>query len=437
MPRNPRPHTVSGRRHLAATAAAATAALVAGCSSPTTSTAVHPGPGTAAPAASATAGTLTAAHGVEAPITAIPWPQVGPGWMLTLSLPAPTIRPGEVAAHGQVIKTTTPTRLYLVSPAGDRYLITTFAPPHNFPGLVGWTTDAGRALLASGVEIDLHTGAQTTIPGLGAPGHAAYADADGTAFLVSTPGVGDEPDMLTRVDRAGTTEVTYPTDHLGGAGRFGGHYLVSPDGTQLVLATSNQGDGPVPRTDNSLVVFSQQGSVVATLPSPTPNAFCSPVKWWQPTVILAECNTVHSMANQLWEVPVDGSAPTALTALNPGRLDDPRLQDPGFGKDVGDRNAWQLPTGTFLQSAGPCGTKFLSRLTPTKHATRVNVPGVSGNVIVIGATSDKLLLTAWGGCGLAPSLLAYDPAANTTTVLLGPPGDGGGVINVQLFPNRP
>jgi hypothetical protein len=39
------------------------------------------------------------------------------------------------------------------------------------------------------------------------------------------------------------------------------------------------------------------------------------------------------------------------------------------------------------------------------------------------------------GCGGGMSLVAYDPAANTSTVLLGPPVTrGGGVESVDLYP---
>ena len=58
-------------------------------------------------------------------------------------------------------------------------------------------------------------------------------------------------------------------------------------------------------------------------------------------------------------MPVDGGTPTALTAVNSGQED-----DPGFGGDIGDGIAWELPSGTFLQSAGACGTVFLSRSDP-------------------------------------------------------------------------
>ena len=61
--------------------AALTALMLAGCSSPTGSTAAH---GTSASPGSPTSTTaaLPAAHGVEAAIGSVPWSQVGPGWML-------------------------------------------------------------------------------------------------------------------------------------------------------------------------------------------------------------------------------------------------------------------------------------------------------------------------------------------------------------------
>ena len=80
---------------------------------------------------------------------------------------------------------------------------------------------------------------------------------------------------------------------------------------------------------------------------------------------------------------------------------------------------------------------FLSRLTPDGHTTRVNVPGLSESVLVTGATGEKLVLQGQTGCGGRTSLLTYDPAANTSTVLLGPPVNGGGVTEAILFPEEP
>jgi TolB protein len=171
------------------------------------------------------------------------------------------------------------------------------------------------------------------------------------------------------------------------------------------------------------------GKIIRTLPSPMAKAECSPVRWWDATVILAHCS--NDAGSQLWEVPLDGGTPTALTAVNSGQED-----DPGFGGDIDDGVAYQLPSGTFLQSAGACGTAFLSRLTPDMHTTRVQIPGVSDSVIVAGATADKLLILGKVGCSGTTSMLTYDPAANTSTVLLGPPINGGGVIDARLYPGQ-
>ena len=70
------------------------------------------------------------------------------------------------------------------------------------------------------------------------------------------------------------------------------------------------------------------------------------------------------------------------------------------------------------------------------HTTRVDVPGVSDSVDVAGVTGDKLVLLGKVGCGGTTSLLTYDPAANTSTVLLGPPINGGGVTEARLFPDQ-
>jgi TolB protein len=430
--------------------AVAAAALVAGCASSTGTTVVHGASSTPAPTSNSTAAAPAAAHGVsavthgvEAPIGAIPWSNVGPGWMLAVwnavtphhpgALPAPAAGPAEPTDE------TASSTLYLVDPAGNRYPITTFAPPSGFEGprLVDWSGDGSHALLSRDVpgqqqlvitQVDLHTGAQTTLPDGG-----RYTRPDGKSMLVSTNYNGDVPGTLKRVDLAGNPQLTFPTDQLGG--EFSGAYMQSPDGTRLVLGTVKPGNVPgneAYKSPAGLVLVRNDGTVVRRLSSPAPDASCSPVRWWNATEILANCDTAEHSGSQLWEVPLNGGAPMALTALNSGQED-----DPGFGGDIGDRIAWQLPSGTFLQSAGACGTMFLSRLTPDMHTTRVDVPGIdSSSVVVAGATADKLVLQAKVGCGATTSLLTYDPAANTSTVLLGPPINGGGVTEAMLYPGQ-
>ena len=93
-----------------------------------------------------------AARGVEAPLAAVPWLQVGPGWVLATWSPVSGRRPGETAPSGEPAYQTAVTTLYLVDPAGGRYAITTFAPPGDGsrPELVDWSGDGSRALFKSG-----------------------------------------------------------------------------------------------------------------------------------------------------------------------------------------------------------------------------------------------------------------------------------------------
>src|SRR5882757_5432180 len=153
--------------------------------------------------------------------------------------------------------------------------------------------------------------ARTGIP---VHGTASYTLPEGKALLESTSFNGDKPGTLKRIDMAGNEQFVYSTKDLGGAGQFSGDYLESPDGTQLVLGTANLGNEVVARSDNSLVVMGNDGSIIRTLRTPMPKAMCSPVKWSAPGVILTHCAAEGGGGEQLWKMPVDGGQPTALTA---------------------------------------------------------------------------------------------------------------------------
>ena len=395
----------SPRRRMRQLGVVALAALAVACSSSTTAIAEP------------------ATHGVEAPIEAIPWSQVGPGWMLASWSPVIGHRPGETPDPNEPTSEEATATLYLIDPAGNRYPITTFPAGSTFR-MVDWARDGSHALLyahrpgvLSGgtvISVDLHNGQQSTFPVVD-DGPIGYARSDGTAVLIGHGRYSDSPASLERVDLTGKRELTYPVgnDYKGGA-------LLTPDGMQVVLGTTT-----------GLSVMGNDATPGRTLPVPAKLTACSPIRWWSPTVVLAYCmDPVHySPASQLWQVPIDGSTPTALTAVNSGHED-----DPGFGGDFGDTDAWPLPSGTFLQSIGACGTIFLSRLTPDGHTTRVNVPGVSSSVEVSGVSGDNLVLLAKAGCGPSTSLLTYDPAGNTVTVLLGRPVNGGSVAEAMVYP---
>jgi hypothetical protein len=357
----------------------------------------------------------TAAHGVEAPLASVPWSQVGPGWMLAMWSPAPGLRPGESPPPGAPTWKTATTTLYLVDPAGGRYPITAFPPRGDgpSPNLVDWSGDGTRALFSTEekgqtvlTEVDLRSGTKTTLTVEGTQLTPRYTRPDGKAVLLHK-WKGSQPASLDRVDLAGNHQLTYPV----GQGFTG--YLSTPDGTRLVLGTAS-----------GLALMGNDGVAGTALPI-AGQKDCTPIRWWDTGsgVALTRCD--NSAGSQLWLVPIDGGTPTALTAPNNGHN----------GPDYGDLNAWQLPAGTYLQAAGACGVVFLATLNGDGTTSRVSAPEVkSGSVVVLGVNGGDLDLQARAGCGGGQSLIDYNPAAGTSTVLLGPPVNGGGVINAVPYP---
>jgi hypothetical protein len=398
---------------------ALTALLVAGCSS-NDSTASHPAPGNPATSTS-TAAVQMGAHGVEGSIGDVPWSQVGAGWMLAMWSPAVSVAPGETPPAGSPSPETAPETLYLVNPAGGRYAIATFPSTPDQPGeLEDWSGDGSHALFAAGgagspttiiTEVDLHTGARTTFTVNDSSVAPRYTRPDGKAVLLTVQNHG-----LARVDLAGKPQLTYPTDKL--AGTFHGQYLSTPDGTQLVLGTGS-----------GLALMGNDGTVGKALPVAGETS-CSPVRWWDDgaKIVLANCSAANQ-PQRLWLVPIDGSAPSALTAP---------ITDPS-AHDSGDVDAWQLPAGTYVQYLGGCGAIHLGKLNADGTVSKVSVPNVDPDhsIYVIGVHGGNLDLQAMvAGCGPAQSLLDYDPVAGTATVLLGPPLNGGSVIEALPYPGQ-
>jgi hypothetical protein len=402
-----------------APAVALAGVLVAGCSASTGPDAAH-GVSSSASTTPPTTAAQAAAHGVEAAIATIPWSQVGPGWMLATWSPAPGGRPGAPLPPGSPTHETATTTLYLVDPAGGRYPITTFPPPGDqaSPELVDWSGDGSHALFdaqyatpPTAIMVDLHTSTQTTLAVHGLP---RYTRPDGKALLLSTP-PGPESRLATldRVDLAGNHQLTYPTDKLGSP--FNGNFLSTPDGTRLVLGT-----------EAGLVLMGNDGTPGSALPIPG-QTNCSPLRWWDEKsggTVLAACDA-PGFTSRLWLAPIDGRPPTALTAVNDGQK----------GPDLRDVSAWLLPAGTFVQAEGGCGYQYLAKLNADGTTSPVSVSGVDPgrSVIVAGVNGSDLDLRATAACGGGQSLFDYNPGTNTSTVLLGPPVNGGGVIDAVPY----
>jgi hypothetical protein len=401
------------------------AVIATGCSTSTGSTPVRAPSGSPATSTSTTVA-QPAAHGVEAAIGAVPWSQVGPGWTLATWSPAPSLALGMSPPPGAPTRATATTTLFLVDPAGGRYAITTFPPPGDgeSPSLVDWSGDGSHALFYAAqargpstvITVDLHTGTQTTFTvadGFGVT--PRYTGPEGKAVLL-TKSSGSAASLV-RLDLAGNLQLRYPTDRLGST--FNGAYLSTPDGTRLVLGTAA-----------GLVMIDNDGTVGATLSIPG-KTYCTPMRWWDGklgTTVLAKCDGTGN-GSRLWLVPIDGSTPTALTAPNSGQQ----------GPDLGDVNAWRLPAGTYVQYQGGCGAIHLGKLDANGTVTPVSVPDVDvhHSIFVVGVNGGDLDLQAMvAGCAPSESLIDYNPAAGTSTVLLGPPLNGGAVITAVPYPGQ-
>lgn len=387
--------------------------------------------------------------GTELTAAQVPWDQVGTGWMLASWNPVPGRRPGEQVPDGE--PRVAPSTLFLLDPSGRRYAVGNLPvlgadPVNDNPGypasLADWSRDGRHALLQKDGTCPRTKDAKgwhCTDPGASRV-QTTFTDIDLTSGVTRTftvpaavdgdyAGPADQSVLLSprfpekstwrRVDLSGAEELSYPTD-LGAAGTFTGSFLLSSDGTQLVASG-----------DKGMAMVGDDGVVGRKLPVPDTITKCRPVRWWTPSVILADCTDVASNGDQLWTVPTDGGRPAALTAPNTGQ------EDSGFGRDLHDANAWQLPSGTYIQSLGPCGTVFVSQLTADMHTTPVTIPEVaSSSVGVVGATGNKLIVEGHAGCGPGTSLVAFDPATNTANVLLGPKVNGGSVRRAIIYPGQ-
>jgi TolB protein len=405
---------------LRAAVVAATAVVVAGCSSSTRTDAQRSTPATSPSTIQAAP---MAAHNVEAPIHDIPWSQVGPGWMLAMWNAATPTNSGDEVPEGEPTPYDAPTTLYLVDPEGGRYAITTFAAPGEngpLPTLADWSGDGSRALFSvqgddlTVIEVDLHSGEQTSFTV--ARGYAVtprYTRPEGKAVLLLKSNDVDSAASLRRVDLTGKEQLTYQVDNLGS--EFNTSVMSTPDGTRLLLGTAT-----------GLALMGNDGTPGRQLPIPDASD-CIPTRWWDADVALAKCYGPDFTYSRLWLVPVDGTAPTALTPENDGTVT----------PDLGDLNAWQLPGGIFLQATGGCGYQFLGKLNADGTTTKVSVPKVDEHhsVRVLGATGGHLQLQATLACGSGESLLDYDPATDTSTVLLGGDVKGGGVVDAVAYPD--
>jgi TolB protein len=277
----------------------------------------------------------------------VPWAQVGPGWILAEW--SPTLDPSAAMS------------LFLIDPAGGRYLMDTCPadPAHSAPtSLLAWSGDGQRALLtnysasATVAVLNLRTLATTQFQ-LQNSFPVGFTRPAGEAILVSVNGNGSGQSKLERVSLTGQLELSYPTSSSPG-NVTNGSALYSPDGTELAVGTCHVviASASCAAALTGVELVSNAGQPIRFLPVIPSDSGCSPLRWWAPQELLVDCAPNGTNAGQDWLVPTSGATPKALTASPPAP------------SDLGDGNAWQIPSGIHVQDAGACSYTYVAKLQP-------------------------------------------------------------------------
>lgn len=327
--------------------------------------------------------------------SAVPLSKVGLGW---------SIAEYTTGFNKHPAKTT----LYAVSPQGKKFAFYTwsaaFSGTRQFV-LVDWSGDGQRVLVRNFFnkfeEISLATGKVINTFKLPADAFAlGYTRPDGENILAQ------DNDKIVRFDLSGhLTQVL--------AGKGAAEAIDSPDGTSVIV-----------NAKNGLEEVSNSGTVIKHISAPKAELGCSPVRWWNATTVLGNCDAKHGPVDaRLWLFPVNGGKVTALTA-----------QRGGTSRDLGDVNAYKLTSGVYLQALGPCSVEFIATQSASGSAHQVNIPGVhyASDVIVTGQGS-SLLVQARSDCASGAALLWFNPHTKKVTWVFHPTGKSDGVESVVPF----
>jgi hypothetical protein len=333
----------------------------------------------------------TAVAGSIAP-SAVALPAPGP-LAATASGPVPAgsylavVDHNAVGKHGRDSQ-----RLVLISPTGGTTTVYERRISRKYGGfsLLDWSANGQTALLTAImhdatqlIRVDVATGAVTELPVKLL--NSAVLDPDGTGVLASTfKSRRSSTLVLDRISWAGARTRL----------REGINGRVTPGRNGTVITAGQKG-----RTQ--YVLSTSDGSVVAKLRG---NGACNPVRWWDATQLLEWCGT----RGDLFLITPATGATTRLTAKH------------GRG-DYGHIDARQAGNRLYVQVAGPCGYTFVGRQTRSGAIKHLRVPGAVGNVVLVDAVGNDLVLEHAASCdGDRPraELTRFDPVHHEETPLL-------------------
>jgi hypothetical protein len=283
-----------------------------------------------------------------------------------------------------------PVTLYLASPSGKKYALRSPAPRW----LIAWSGNKTEALFdlssANKLEqLNLQTGKASKFD-LPAGSYAlGYTQPAGQQVLAVTQ-KGSTDTLATYslsgklVKTLGSAKDTFGIAGIGAAN--GSEFAISaPAGLRLVASSG--------KLLKNLTVAGTAG--------------CGPVRWWTSSTVLASCSTKSggSEYTHLYLVPANGARPTELTPIRKSSY------------DLGDMDAWRLPSGLYLQSQGACGTLEINKQAASGSIAPVTVPGTSAASYAVITADGPRLLVETEGCHGGGQLLWLNPATHAETWL--------------------
>ena len=314
--------------------------------------------------------------------SAVPWRQVGPGWVLAVDWPGKFGFPGKPMAAVPV--------LYLFSPAGVRYRLRRWPSTKHPPVLLDWSGDKARALLATGSgvleQVVLASGTVSQIHLAKSVGVLGYTKPTGQGLLGWNP-----------VGR----KVRLARYHLDG--RLA--KVLTSDANGITAVYSSSGAELAVSAPPGIWLVSNDGGISAKLAVPGSGAGCRPTRWWDSRTIVASCKATKQSRSRLWLVPASGAKPRPLTAQ--------------YGKksvDPGDIDAWRLGGSLYLNSLGRGERIF--RQSAGRPLTAVPVPNMPSSDAILASQGSRLLVTAFSLCSDHSSLLWFNPVTGREQPLI-------------------
>jgi len=305
----------------------------------------------------------------------VPWKSVGAGWVLA-----------EYSAGKNG-----PVTLYLVSASGTKYALRSPAGGT----LIAWSANKTDALFELGSankleQLNLQTGKASKLDLPAGSYSLGYTQPAGKQVLAVT--------------QKGSTQAlaTYSL-----SGKLAETLGSTKDSAGVSGIDAANGSAFAVSAPTGLRLVSSSGKLLKNLPVPDAGLGCWPVRWWTASKALVNCLSTSggSYYSHLYLVPTNGARPTELTPVRKSSY------------DLGDLDAWQLPSGLYLQSEGACGTLEINKQAANGSLAKVSVPGTSTPSYKVVTADGARLLIETEGCVRGGQLLWLNPATHAETWL--------------------